>query len=215
MSNLVTSEEKKIRHWSKDPGFWVVVISFVLFLSVAAAIVFSKKNFHLSQQGAFLDSDESTPKSLPHAIQFSIDARNPKKWIYFNLSEKRIVHPRFVSSTNWDLAFKRYHVIANGGAANLAADGGIRDLGAIDLTHLPKVPQDQYVKDTRTQDGRGIENAAIRHWYLYDYASHILTPMSHVYGVRTPGGRYFAFRILNYYCSNGQSGCVTLEISHI
>lgn len=139
-----------------------------------------------------------------------IDARNYKKWVYYNFTHG-IVHPHYVSSLNWDLAFKRYHIIANGGSINLAGQGGILDLGNVNPEKIAQAPLTGYVLDSKTQNGLDSENVAIRHWYNYDYASHVLTPNTHLYVVRTPDNRYYLFRILDYYCRNLQSGCLTLE----
>lgn len=148
--------------------------------------------------------------SIAKNRRIRIDARNYKQWIYFNF-EQGIVHPRYVSSMNWDLAFKRYHIIANGGSANLVARGGIADLGNVNPEKVEKPSSARYVLDTKTQNGLDSENAAIRHWYNYDYASHVLSPRPHLYAVRTPDNRLYLFRILDYYCPNSEAGCLMFE----
>lgn len=204
------------KHWKRDPAFWVVMATFAFFLAIAVAVFKApQKTFSRVSQGVLLFNKEETNEppsiSFPKISRFTIDARNPKLWVYFNLFRSRVVRPKFVSSVDWDLAFKRYHVIANGGVANLAATGGILDLGSALFSRVSSVPAGEFTLNTSTPNGSDWENMAIRHWYSYDYASHILTPMSHVYLVRTPENRTFAFRILDYYCLGGESGCITFE----
>lgn len=204
----------------------MVLVSFAVFLATAVAVFFSSGTFSkirrqsVLKMGTVPQQRLSPEKGLSpfskeaparSASRVTINARSTAKWIHFNLSQDRIVHPQYVSSENWDLAFKRYHVIANGGSTNLAAAGAILDLGGADFNHLPSIPAQGFIQNTRTPNGLDSENLAIRHWYNYDYASHILTPLSHVYLVRTPENRCFALRILDYYCRNGASGCLSFE----
>lgn len=203
--------------WYKDAAFWVVAISFAVFLATAASIVWNLEATYPEKRHArIVESDERAQAVVvpsKTAARYTIDARNFRKWVYFDLSSGKIVHPLYVSSKNWDVAFRRYHIIANGGAANIAADGGILDAGNAPFDDVSDIPKSGYVLDTPVQGGAPgeVENAAIRHWYLYDYSTHVLTPMSHVYIVRTPAGKYFKFAILNYYCRDLDSGCVTFE----
>lgn len=193
------------RHWSKDPAFWVVAVCFTLFVGTALAVFLSPKHF-LQVRNKVATKDVGV-----HSRHVTLDARSAKRWVYYNLSEERIVHPRFVSSVDWDLAFKRYHVIANGGVTNIAAHGALADLGSVPFSGNLRVSSAKFAENTLASNGTDPENPAIRHWYNYDYASHILSPMPHVYLIRTPAGRYFALRILNYYCQHGESGCMTFE----
>ncbi len=154
--------------------------------------------------------DSRTLDSQAHHV--IIDARSIKPWVHYSLAEGKIVHPQYVSSLDWDLAFRRYHIIANGGAINLAAKGGIRDLGPVKWGAVHAVPSSGYLFDTRTPSGTEVENLAIRHWYNYDYTTHILTPMNHVYVIQSPKqDHYYLMRILNYYCPKGESGCLSFE----
>jgi len=197
----------------QDPAFWVVIASFVLFLAIAFAVFrYSKNGSHWALRATH-PKETATPSISPplRTMRFTINARSTSRWIYFNLTQEKIVHPRFVSSLNWDLAFRRYHLIANGGVSNLAAQGGILDLGPVGFRQVSAIPKTPFHLNTRAPNGRDPENLAIRHWYNYDYASHILTPTPRTYLIRTPDSHYFALRILNYYCPQGESGCLTFE----
>lgn len=203
--------------WLRDPAFWVVLISFSVFLATAFSILYS---YESSPRGKRLKSAlfsrsriVKTADESFRVRRVTIDARSYTKWVYYRFS-RGVVRPRYVSSLNWDLAFKRYHIIANGGSANLAAQGGILDYGNGDLSAIHAIPVHGYVPDTPTPDGRDSENLAIRHWYLYDYGTHVLTPKPDVYLVRTPDQHYYGLRILSYYCSESQapdSGYLTFE----
>ena len=203
--------------WFRDPAFWVVFISFIVFTATAASIVWNLEvSYPKNRQLQIVQNNARAQASLIPSLEakkFTVDARSFSKWVYFSLSKGKIVHPLYVSSMNWDLAFKRYHMIANGGAANIASRGGILDLGNVPFQQVKESPKKGYLLDTLPPGGskQDLENRAIYHWYLYDYSTHVLTPAGHVYIVRTPDYHYYKIKILNYYCKNMQAGCITFE----
>ncbi|HXH82475.1 MAG TPA: HmuY family protein, partial [Candidatus Tectomicrobia bacterium] len=61
-------------------------------------------------------------------VVYTVDATSTEQWRYFSFRLGAVVDapgPR-----DWDLAFRRYQIIANGGS-RFAGQGGIVDLGAV------------------------------------------------------------------------------------
>lgn len=110
---------------------------------------------------------------------------------------------------DWDLAFRRFHIIANAGPG-FPGDGGVIDLGPVAFDSVTSVPAAGYVPTALA--GRDSTNAAIERWYRYGFTSHLLTPLGHVYAVRAADGRHHVrLEILGYYCPGARPGCVTVR----
>jgi hypothetical protein len=108
---------------------------------------------------------------------------------------------------DWDLAFRRFAILANGGP-DYAGQGGILDLGVTSLDSLMTVPANGYAGNT---PGGEVSNVATARWYEYSWTSHVLSPKPNIYAVRTADGRYAVFQILSYYCAGAQAGCTTMR----
>lgn len=135
----------------------------------------------------------------------TISATGEEGWSFFDFSRGSVVDapgPR-----DWDLAFLRHRIVANGGAA-FAGDGGIVELDATDFDAVSVVPLSGYIGSPQPGD---TANAAIERWYDYNWTSHILEPRPTVWAVRTADGRYAKLRILGYYCPGANAGCMTFE----
>jgi HmuY protein len=143
--------------------------------------------------------------ALVGPVTFTVDAASSDGWTYFDFSRGGVVSNE--DPAGWDLAFRRFHVIANGGGT-FTGRGEIADMGRIAFDSVTEAPDSGW---TPTETRRDTSNAAIAHWYRYSWISHILSPNDHVYVVRTADGRYAKFRILSYYCPGAQPGCVTIE----
>ena len=132
-------------------------------------------------------------------VLYTVDASAPDVWRYFSFRVGSLVEtpgPR-----GWDLAFRRYSIIAGDGV-------GIRDLGEGRLEDVRTVPATGYMLN----DGRGEpRNPAIASWYRYGFFSHVLTPKPHVWAVRTVDGRYATLAMMGYYCPGARPGCPTFR----
>ena len=141
---------------------------------------------------------EAGPR-LVGPILYTVDASAPDVWRYFSFRVGSLVEtpgPR-----GWDLAFRRYSIIAGDGV-------GIRDLGEGRLEDVRTVPATGYMLN----DGRGEpRNPAIASWYRYGFFSHVLTPKPHVWAVRTVDGRYATLAMVGYYCPGARPGCPTFR----
>jgi heme-binding HmuY-like protein len=138
-------------------------------------------------------------RTLVGPILYTVDARAPDAWQYFSFRlGSVIVSP---GPRDWDLAFRRYSIVAGDGV-------GILDLGETRLDDVRAVPATGYVANEGRAEPR---NPAIASWYRYGFFSHVLTPKPHVWAVRTADGRYAKLEMLGYYCPGGQPGCPTFR----
>ena len=143
--------------------------------------------------------------TLAGPITYTIDASSTAEWRYFDFSRGSVVGEP--GPTEWDLAFQRFYIIANGGDG-FPGMGGILALEGAQLDSVAIAPADGY-QGTRVR--RDSVNLAIRRWYDYGFTSHLLVPKANVYVVRTSDGRYAKLTILSYYCPGAQPGCLTFR----
>jgi len=148
----------------------------------------------------------------PDIVQYTIDARSRKEWVYFDFSSGTVVSTSR-DSLDWDLAFKRTDILTNGGDTNPAGAGGAVDLGEIPLSEAVP-PADGYLADA-TDDENGVENPALHKWYSYNWTTHIVNSKGHIFAVRTTTGEVVLLKFASYYCDDGSSGCVTFCYKHV
>jgi hypothetical protein len=139
-------------------------------------------------------------------VAYTVDARDAERWQFFSFAQGSVVeNPR---PFEWDLAFRRFQVIVNGGEG-FAGLGGAQDLGAVSFDSTAALPEEGYVGTEVARADSTV--AALEDWYEYSYFSHLLDPRPAVYAIRTGDGRYAKLRFLGYYCPGAQPGCVTFE----
>lgn len=148
---------------------------------------------------------DSAGNSRVGPITRTVDATASDAWTYFSFQAGTVV--RNPGPTDWDLAFRRFQVIANGGRG-FFGEGGILDLGEVPFDSVRTIPSEGYVPTVARGDS---VNAAIREWYDYSFLSHLLFPRPRVYAVRTANGRLAKLELLGYYCPGAQPGCVTFR----
>jgi len=144
-------------------------------------------------------------RALVGPVLYTVDATNPEHWRYFSFHLGSVIENG--GQKDWDLAFRRFQVIANGGAG-FAGSGGILDLGEAAFADVGIVPETGYRANDRGPDPR---NPAMASWYRYGFFSHVLTPKPHVWAVRTADGRYAKMEIVSYYCPGSRPGCLTFR----
>ena len=135
----------------------------------------------------------------------TVDATGEEGWRFFDFSRASVVEAP--GPMDWDLAFLRHRIVANGGAG-FTGDGGLLELDVAEWGSVSDVPPTGYVGSPQAGD---TTNAAIERWYNYNWTSHILQPRPTVWAVRTADGRYAKLRILGYYCPGPLAGCLTFE----
>lgn len=127
---------------------------------------------------------------------YTLDASATARWQRFDFGRNAVV-----DSGSWDIAFRRFHLIAGPG-------GGIVDLGVVPFDSVRVLPDSGYRSNTVDRD---TTNPAVGKWYAYSMLSHLLTSKHHVYGVRTPGRRYAKLELLAYYCKDVGVACITFR----
>jgi len=126
----------------------------------------------------------------------TLDARDADRWSYFAFGPGPLVTP---DTAGWDLAVRRFRVIAAGAAARL-------DTIAFDA--LAHAPAEGFVATTFDRDTL---NRALARWYRYSMFSHLLYPRRRVYVIRSRAGRYAKLEFLSYYCPGPEPGCLTFR----
>jgi hypothetical protein len=134
-----------------------------------------------------------------------VDVSDPEQWRYFSFHVGSVIENP--GAKDWDLAFRRYQIIANGGR-EFVGGAGIVDLGEVAFADVKTVPDAGYLA---TEGGTDPRNPAIASWYSYSYFSHVLSPKPHVWAVRTAAGRYAKIELVSYYCPRSQPGCLTFR----
>ncbi|MBI4521907.1 MAG: HmuY family protein [Gemmatimonadetes bacterium] len=136
---------------------------------------------------------------------YTVDASSTAAWRYFDFSRASLVESP--QPHEWDLAFRRHHIIANGGEG-FVGNGGILDLGEIPFDSVAVAPESGYVPSRAARD---TINPAVARWYDYSFITHLLTPKPRVYAVRTADGRYAKLAIVSYYCPGALPACLTFR----
>lgn len=137
--------------------------------------------------------------SLVGPASYTLDASATDRWRYFDFGRNAAV-----DSGPWDIAFRRFHLI-------VAPGGGIVDLGRVSFDSVAELPAAGYRGNTYGPD---TTNPGVGKWYEYSMFSHLLTSKHHVFGVRTPSGRYAKLELLGYYCRDAGTACVTFRYAY-
>lgn len=137
---------------------------------------------------------------------YTVDARRSDRWQLFSFAQGSLVDEG--EASGWDLGFRRFQVIVNGGDG-FAGEAGVVGLGEIGFDSVSRLPSRGYV-GTRVARGDSIA-APLEDWYSYSFMSHLLSPTGGSYAIRTADGRFAKLRFLGYYCPGAQPGCVTFE----
>lgn len=132
----------------------------------------------------------------------TVDGTDPVRWRFLSLEQGRAIETP--GAGNWDMAVRRFHIIANGGVT-FAGRGGLVDLGEVPLDSA-SAPAGGYLPTTADS-----VNPAIERWYRYGFTSHLLTPLPKSYAFRTATGRTGVLAIVGYYCPGPTPGCVTIR----
>jgi hypothetical protein len=170
--------------------------AFVLVLAYLVAASVARRRGVLE----FSPSPASRSVAAPESLVFdtvTVDARDQSDWRFFDFSTAWVVQPP--DTAGWDLAIRRFNVVAAGAAI---------DLGPASFDTVVSAPTDGYVA---SEFGSDTVNAALERWYRYGILSHLLRPKGHVYVVRTTDRRFAKLEFLSYYCYGGTPGCLTFR----
>lgn len=131
----------------------------------------------------------------------TVDAGDGKAWRFFDFERGSVISPP--DTSDWDLAFRRFHI---------RASDAVADAGLVPFARVTSVTSNAFQSGW---DARDSSNTAMRRWYDYSMLTHLLEPNGHVYVVRTRAGRHVKLEILSYYCHGLTPGCVTFRYGRI
>lgn len=126
---------------------------------------------------------------------------------YLNLRTGQVVTPTDpLTSSDWDLALSGTRIRTNSGTSG-GQQGGAIVSTATSLLELASVPAGtvavdetlDYAGQTGTVQVSG--NPALKAWYDYNSATHVVTPKNLIYVVRTADGRFAKLKIRSYQSS--------------
>jgi len=119
----------------------------------------------------------------------TVDATDGERWRYVSLTRGRVLSSP--DTAGWEIAVRRYNLIANGDVVDLGPAG-------FDTVHSTALTAEA-------------NSSAIPRWYRYSLLTHLLESNEHVYVVRAGGGPPYKLQILSYYCPGLTAGCMTIR----
>ena len=143
------------------------------------------------------------PEPLPDGTvdTLTVDARSEAAWQFVDLDRGTVL--ALPDTASWDVAVRRFRVIARHGAA---------DLGPLPFDSARAAPAEGF---TPLELGSDTLTPAFERWYRYGFFSHVLSPAGRTYAVRTNGGRVAKLDILGYYCRGAAPGCLTFRYAFL
>lgn len=144
-------------------------------------------------------------RALVGPVLYTVDATDPERWRHFSFGLGSVLDD--AGPLAWDLAFRRFQIIANGGR-RFAGRGGVVDLGEVAFASVTSAPESGYQETEGEGEPR---NPALASWYRYGFFSHLLTPKPRVWAVRLADGRYAKLEFVSYYCPGSRPGCLTFR----
>lgn len=184
----------------------LAVVAIGAMVVVAAALVaLSVRRPAVPTYAPTLPAPRDAGSALVGPVLYTVDASSPDQWRYFSLRFGSVLEN--AGARDWDLAFRRYQIIANGGP-RFTGNAGVVDLGRVAFADVTSVPEAGYQVTEGDAEPR---HPALAGWYSYSYFSHVLTPKSRVWAVRSADGRYAKLEFVSYYCPNLEPGCVTFR----
>lgn len=142
-------------------------------------------------------------------LRSTVDASDEEDWVYLDLdtgSETRVDDP------GWDLGFRRFEIIVNGGVSG-PAGVEVATLDAVSFNSLAEAPSDAVwtTDETDGDDEDDDPDAVFVDWYAYDFMTHVLTPKDRLYLVRSGEAAVFELQLVDYYSTAGTSGFPTFD----
>jgi hypothetical protein len=139
-----------------------------------------------------------------------VDATSEKVWVYMRLRDgAQLDLPSAAdpaADPTWDLAFRRYQVLLNGGVSGPGQVVG-QWLDAVAFDDLSTAPPDGYLSDAPDgDDDNALPDLVLEHWYNYDFRTHTLTPRAGVYVLRDAAGQHYKLAFDGYYDAAGSPG---------
>ncbi len=187
------------RHGGARPPLLVLVMGGAFLLIVAALLIGSFTKPEYPPYSLTVARPAAVGDSLVGPATWTVDAAATDSWRRFDFSRNAVAE-----SGPWDIAFRRFHLIAAPGA-------GIQDLGPVAFDSVSELPRAGYVANTAGPD---TTNPAVGKWYDYSMLSHLLTSKHHLYAIRTAHGTYAKIELLAYYCRDAGTACITFRYAY-
>ncbi len=181
------------------PPILVLVMGGAFVLLVAALLIGSLTRPELPPYALTAPRPALVGDSLVGPATYTLDAAATERWRRFDFARNAAV-----DSGPWDIAFRRFHLIA-------APGGGLVDLGAVPFDSVRSLPATGYLPNS---DGSDTTNPGVGKWYDYSMFSHLLTSKHHIYGVRTRDGKYAKLELVAYYCRDAGTACLTFRYAY-
>jgi len=178
----------------------VLLLAFAAFLAVIAYLVAA--GLVRPTVAEFVPTPPGVrPLDRPGPDTVTVDARSETQWQFFSVARGVLTAG---DTAAWDLAFRRFHVISRG----LAADAGPAKPSAPAGAGTLDLPAKRFAP---TVFARDTVNPVLARWYRYSVLTHLLRPNGHVYLIETRSGQRVALEFLSYYCPGAKPGCVTFR----
>lgn len=184
----------------KRPPVMVFALGVAFVLLIASLVMGSLRSPELPPYEPTVAQPAAVGDSLVGPAIYTVNASVGDEWVKFDFGSNAVV----AGGNGWDIAFHRNHVIAGPGAA-------ITDLGPVPFEDVREVPPGGYLPNSKAP---WESNPAVGKWYEYNFLSHLLTSKHHIYAVRTADGRYAKVELLNYYCKDVGTACVTFRYAY-
>ena len=187
------------RRGAARPPILVLVLAGAFVLLIAALVIGSLTQPEFPPYALTVPQPVAVGDTLVGPSPYTLDASSTQRWRTFAFARNAVV-----DSGAWDIAFRRFHLIT-------APGGGIADLGRVSFDSVAELPTEGYLPNVAAGD---TTNPGVGKWYDYSMLSHLLMSKHHVYGVRTPRGKYAKVEMLAYYCKDAGTACVTFRYAY-
>jgi HmuY protein len=184
---------------SRRPPILVLVMGGAFVLLIASLLIGSLARPEFPPFSLTPPRPMAVGDTLVGPATYTLDASATDRWRTFDFGRNAAVE-----SGPWDIAFRRFHLIA-------APGGGIVDIGVVPFDSVRELPAGGYLPNTDASD---TTNPGVGKWYSYSMLSHLLTTKHHVYGIRTSRAKYAKLELLAYYCKDAGTACITFRYAY-
>jgi hypothetical protein len=142
-------------------------------------------------------------------VDLVVDATSYDDWVGLDLDLAELADP---TGDAWDLAFRRFEVMSNGG---ISGDGGVEaaPVAGVAFEDLVDAPAEGWRTDAPDANDDDVPEYALVDWYIYDYDTHLLAVNEVVWVVRSTEGALFKLAFDSYYDDNGTPGRISLRFA--
>jgi len=139
-----------------------------------------------------------------------VDSTSATEWIYGDFE----TGAEIADTGPWDLRFERFHISTNGG---ISGNGGVEvaPVPGLAFAQVTSPPASGWISDAADGDDANMDpDYAFEQgdgWYDYNPMTHVLTPKSLVWVMKTNGGATIKLEITKYYDDAGNAGWFTLH----